>query len=250
MMETPAMPYHATGIRVESLSKTFVMHLRGGLQIPAVNDVSFRATAGECAVLSGPSGAGKSSILKMIYGSYRADSGSIFLETGSARYDIAQASPRRILAMRKHTIGYVSQFLRVIPRVSTLDIVRTACSRVSGDKVAAQSRAQELLTRLHIPEQLWSLPPQTFSGGEQQRINIARGFGAERSVLLLDEPTASLDADNRSVVIEMIREKKQAGVTIVGIFHDEHVREAVADIVVPMARTAGANSEKQDAVSV
>ncbi len=238
-----------TSVRVDHLNKTFVMHLRGGVRIPAVRDVSFHAAAGQCLVLAGPSGAGKSSILKMIYGSYRADSGSIVFDDGCEACDVVEASPRRILALRSRKIGYVSQFLRVIPRVSTLDIIRSACAGGGTGHQAAQVRAEILLKRLNIPEALWSLPPQTFSGGEQQRINIARCFGADKPVLLLDEPTASLDAENKAVVTAMIREKKRAGVTIIGIFHDTEIREAVADKVIAVEPIDIANSETEYAVT-
>ena len=242
--------YHpSTSVRVENLSKTFVMHLRDGLKIPAIRNLSFEADAGECAVLAGPSGAGKSSVLKMIYGSYRADSGTIIIDNGREAADVVQSTPRQILSLRNRAIGYVSQFLRVIPRVSTLDIVRAACLDSSSSQESAATHAAELLTRLNIPEHLWGVPPQTFSGGEQQRINIARGFGAKRPILLLDEPTASLDNENMATVVDMIHEKKRAGVTIIGIFHDAQVRAAVADKSIAIAPVNPAFKETVDELS-
>src|SRR5205085_1162386 len=135
---------------------------------------------GECVALAGPSGAGKSSILKMIYGNYRADRGAILVRAGDELVDIVQAGPRRILELRRAVIGYVSQFLRVIPRVGTLDVVAAAAAEGGLGPDDARDRAADLLARLHIPRQLWQLPPATFSGGEQQRVNIARGLAAER----------------------------------------------------------------------
>jgi alpha-D-ribose 1-methylphosphonate 5-triphosphate synthase subunit PhnL len=216
-------------IRLSAVAKTFVMHLRGGASLPVVSGVSFDVRAGECVVLGGPSGAGKSSILKMIYGNYRADSGRIEIQGPAGWIDLAHAEPRAILALRKSTIGYVSQFLRVIPRVSAHDIVAAAARQTGLDSAAADRRSASLLEILNIPERLWRLPPATFSGGEQQRINIACGFAAERPILLLDEPTASLDAANRAAVVELILARKRAGATILGIFHDEEVRDRVAD---------------------
>jgi alpha-D-ribose 1-methylphosphonate 5-triphosphate synthase subunit PhnL len=194
--------------------------------------VSFDVAPGECVVLGGPSGAGKSSILKMIYGNYSADAGEILVARDGKMADIVTAAPRDMLALRRDYVGYVSQFLRTIPRVSTLDVVAEPLVPRGVDKGAAQSRAATLLARLNLAERLWSLPPATFSGGEQQRVNIARGFITDHPILLLDEPTASLDATNRQIVIDMIEEKKRAGVAMVGIFHDDDVRHSVASLVI------------------
>lgn len=215
-------------ISVEGLSKTFKLHLMGGTELPVIERAGLSVHAGECVVLGGPSGAGKSSILKMIYGNYLADHGSIIIQGEAGPVDIVKATPRQILRLRASTLGYVSQFLKVIPRVSTFDIVRSEIKQADD---IADARARDLLTRLSLPERLWSLPPATFSGGEQQRVNIARGFAADHSILLLDEPTASLDRHNRQAVIELIQEKKTTGIAILAIFHDEEVREALADRV-------------------
>ena len=223
-------------LRLSGAGKTFTMHLQGGIRLPVVADVNFAVESGQCVVLAGPSGAGKSSILKMIYGSYRCDQGEILVRHGNALVDIANAQPRQVLHLRRHVIGYVSQFLRVVPRVPALDVVAEAIGR-SG-LAAGRARAADLLRRLNIPERLWSLPPATFSGGEQQRINIARGFLPELPILLLDEPTASLDAENRRAVVDLVAEKKRRGAAIVAIVHDEDVRNAIADRVVDVTRFA------------
>ena len=219
----------ATPLIVSEVAKSFIMHLRGGLVLPVISNVSFSVASGECVVLGGPSGIGKSSILKMLYGNYAVDQGQILINHGGRIVDIASADPRTVLEVRRGTLGYVSQFLRTVPRVSTLDVVAEplVARGVAADE--ARERASELLSRLNLPMDLWQLPPSTFSGGEQQRVNIARGFITDHAVLLLDEPTASLDATNRAVVVSMIRAKKEAGVALLGIFHDEEVREAVAD---------------------
>ena len=225
---------------IRDLGKTFTMHLQGGLVIPVVSGVSLTVAAGECVVLGGPSGAGKSSILKMIYRNYRADSGAIAVVAGDETVDVASAAPRRVLALRRTTIGYVSQFLRVIPRVPALAVVAEAATAFGIERDEADRRARDLLTLLNVPERLWSLPPATFSGGEQQRVNIARGFIADHPILLLDEPTASLDARNRAAVVELIETKKRTGTAIVGIFHDDDVRERVASRIVDVTRFAAA----------
>lgn len=223
-------------IELIDVSKTFTLHLQHGTVLNVISNVSFQANAGECIVLGGPSGAGKSSILKILYGNYRCDEGSVLVRSNEKHVDIAKASPQEVLKLRRNTIGYVSQFLRVIPRVSTLDIVATAGTDSGLAQEEATSRAQELLTLLNVPKRLWGLPPATFSGGEQQRVNIARGMIDNKPILLLDEPTASLDAKNRAVVVELIRQKLAVGTTIIGIFHDEDVRDAVATRIVDVAR--------------
>ena len=228
----------ATPLVVSEVAKSFTMHLRDAVRIAVVEQVSFSLTSGECAVLGGPSGAGKSSILKMLYGNYGVDTGQIIVKHRGAFMDIARASAREVLAVRLETMGYVSQFLRVVPRVSALDVVAEPLTLRGEDAAVAREKAMELLSRLNLPERLWDLPPATFSGGEQQRVNIARGFITSHPILLLDEPTASLDAGNRQVVIDLIREKKQAGVALLGIFHDQDVREVVADSIIDVTAFA------------
>ncbi|MCB1475079.1 MAG: phosphonate C-P lyase system protein PhnL [Rhodobiaceae bacterium] len=219
-------------LRISGLDKTFTLHLQGGTVIPVMKDANLSVSEGECVALAGPSGAGKSSLLRMIYANYRANAGEILIREQDTMTNIVTADPRKIIELRRSTIGYVSQFLRVIPRVSAIDIVAepAVVQGRAGDD--ARDAARALLARLNLPERLWALPPATFSGGEQQRVNIARGFLSSYDLLLLDEPTASLDAANRRVVMDMIGEKKAAGVAIVAIFHDEEVRDAIADRVV------------------
>jgi alpha-D-ribose 1-methylphosphonate 5-triphosphate synthase subunit PhnL len=208
-------------LQTRGLAKTFTLHLREGLRMPVLSGVDLDVRSGECVVLAGPSGAGKSTLMRSLYGNYRADGGSIWVRHRDEMVDIAAADPRTILDVRQHTLGYVSQFLRVVPRVPALDVV----AEVVGDKAAART----LLLRLNIPARLHRIPPATFSGGEQQRVNLARGFIAGHPILLLDEPTASLDAENRAVVVDMVREAKGNGTAIVAICHDADVRDAIAD---------------------
>ncbi len=231
----PVLP-DAVLLQVAGLGKSFTLHLQGGVRLPVVANVAFELRAGECVALGGPSGSGKSSILKMVYGNYCADAGSILVADAGGPVEMVGAAPRRVLRLRRERIGYVSQFLRVIPRVPTLDVVAEPLLLSGTAPEEARRRAAELLARLNLPERLWSLPPATFSGGEQQRVNVARGFIAPLPLLLLDEPTASLDAANRQVVIELIAEKKRAGCGVLGIFHDDETRAAVADRVVDVIR--------------
>ena len=218
-------------LHTEGLDKSFTLHLQGGTRIPVLAGVDLAVRAGECVALSGPSGAGKSTLMRCLYGNYGAGAGRIWLAYRGAELDLASADPRAVIEARRESIGYVSQFLRVIPRVSTRDIVAEPMVARGMVRSDALSRASALLDRLNLPERLHSLPPATFSGGEQQRVNLALGFGPRYQVLLLDEPNASLDAANRAIVIGLIHEAKQAGTAIIGIFHDAEVREAVADRV-------------------
>lgn len=227
-------------IDIQNAEKTFTMHLQGGVRLPVVRGVSFQVEPGECVVLSGPSGAGKSSILKMIFGNYRCDGGRIGIRHNGAEIDLASAEPRQVLGVRRTTIGYVSQFLRAVPRVATIDVVAEPLIVAGVARTEARERAGQLLRRLNIPERLWALPPSTFSGGEQQRVNIARGFISDLPVLLLDEPTASLDAANRAVVVELIAEKKRKGVAMVAIVHDDEIRHLIADRIVDVTSFASA----------
>ncbi len=215
-------------IEISGLSKTFTLHNQGGTVIPVMQGVALSVARGECVGLVGASGAGKSTLMRMIWGNYLAASGSILV----AGVDVARAEPREILALRRATLGYVSQFLRVVPRVPTVDVVAEPLLNLGVPADEARARAEALLARLNIPQGLWGLSPTTFSGGEQQRVNIARGFIHGWPVMLLDEPTASLDAMNREVVLRLIEEAKAGGAAILGIFHDEGARERVCDRLV------------------
>ena len=214
-------------LEAQNVGKTFTLHVQDGTAIPVFKGVGLTLSAGDCVALTGNSGAGKSSFMRMLYANYVCSEGSIRVRHGGDWVDMATATPRRILEVRRRTMGYVSQFLRVIPRVSTLDIVAEPLRMLGADADAARDRAGALLARLNIPEKLRSLSPLTFSDGEQQRVNIARGFVAGHPILLLDEPTASLDAGNRTTVLELIEEAKVDGSAILGIFHDGAVRDAV-----------------------
>ena len=225
-----------TPLIVSEVFKSFTMHLRDGIELPVVRNVNFSVQAGECVVLGGPSGIGKSSILKMLYGNYAIDSGQILIKHEGQMVDIGSAAPRTVLEVRHRSLGYVSQFLRTVPRVAAVDVVAEPLLARKVPVEEARERAGELLSKLNLPRQLWSLPPATFSGGEQQRVNIARGFITDHAILLLDEPTASLDAANRKVVVEMVRQKKSEGTALLGIFHDEEVREAVADRILDVSQ--------------
>lgn len=220
-------------LQLKKVTKQFTLHHQHGAQLNVLNAVDMTVSKGECVVLDGPSGMGKSTLLKLIYANYRASSGEIeVLQADGSTLELTKADPRELVRMRRYTVGYVSQFLRVIPRVSALDVVAEPLIEDVAHDIDAIEEAREiaraLLTRLRIPESLWELPPATFSGGEQQRINIARNMIKPRPILLLDEPTASLDAANTQTVIDLIQEALARGAALVGIFHDANVGKAVA----------------------
>ncbi len=220
-----------TVLQVENLRKGFTLHQQGSVSLSVLQGLSLSVNAGECLALSGPSGSGKSTLMRCLYGNYRADSGSIWVKhvcVASPReenwIDLCQLQPHELLAVRQKTIGYVSQFLRVIPRVPALEVAAEPLLELGVKTEVAFDKVKELFHRLNLPERLWKLSPTTFSGGEKQRVNIARALCMNYPILLLDEPTSALDTTNRQVVIELLAEHKTAGCALVGIFHDEEVQ--------------------------
>ena len=225
-------------IHVQNVSKTFVLHQQNGVCLPVLQNASLEVSNGECVVLHGHSGSGKSTLLRSLYANYLPDEGHIHIRHNNEWVDLVQAPARKVLEVRRSTIGWVSQFLRVIPRISALDVVMQPLLDLGVPRETCAAKAASLLTRLNVPERLWHLAPSTFSGGEQQRVNIARGFIVDYPILLLDEPTASLDSKNSAAVMELIEQAKARGAAIVGIFHDETVRSRVADRLHPMGTNA------------
>jgi alpha-D-ribose 1-methylphosphonate 5-triphosphate synthase subunit PhnL len=227
-------------LAVRGLCKTFTLHTQGGVELPVLRGVDLAVERGECVVLSDPSGSGKSTLLRAIYGNYRAQAGEILVRHAGGVVDIARAEPRAVLDVRRRTLGYVSQFLRVVPRVPALDVVVEPLRALGVPQAEAAARGRALLERMRIPERLWSLSPVTFSGGEQQRVNVARGLAAQHPILLLDEPTASLDAESRAAVVTLIAEARDRGTAILGTFHDAAVRAALATRLIRLHGEAAA----------
>jgi alpha-D-ribose 1-methylphosphonate 5-triphosphate synthase subunit PhnL len=215
-----AMTSSSFAIDVRSLEKSFHLHTQGDVALTVLRGIDFRVFGGECVVLSGPSGAGKSTLLRCLYGNYLSQAGQVLIRHDGEMIDIATAHHRTILDVRRRTLGYVSQFLRVVPRVPTLDVVAEPLVHAGIPVEHARAKAADLLSRLAVPERLWTVAPQTFSGGEQQRVNIARGFALDYPILLLDEPTSALDPENRQRVAGLIEDAKRRGAAVVGIFHD------------------------------
>jgi alpha-D-ribose 1-methylphosphonate 5-triphosphate synthase subunit PhnL len=222
-------------IRVEALTKTFLMHLRGGARIDAFRDVSFGVSPGEFLGVSGPSGSGKSSLLKCLYRTYVPTNGAIwYTDAGSRMRNLAVEDEHVILGLRRQEIGYVSQFFPVIPRVSALDTLSNGMVASGFARRESEERARDLLGRLGIPQPLWDMFPSTFSGGEKQRINIIHAVIARPRFLLLDEPTASLDSASAHEAVSLILELKRAGTAMIGVFHDAALLSRLSDRVVEM----------------
>lgn len=225
-----------TLLQAENLRKGFTLHGQGGLHLSVLEEVSLTVNKGECVALQGASGSGKSTLMRSLYANYRVDAGHIWIrhqgqapDQAATWVDLTECESHDLIALRQHTIGYVSQFLRVIPRVPALEVAAEPLMEIGVERETALEKVRSLFTHLNLPERLWSLSPTTFSGGEKQRVNIARAFVVDRPILLLDEPTASLDAENREAVIQLIEEKKSQGCGLVGIFHDVDVRSRVCN---------------------
>jgi len=211
---------YATGI-----DKSFTLHNQGGIKLSVLNNASLEVKAGECVALTGESGSGKSTLMKSLYGNYSVDRGEIWLKHYNNWVDLVKLQPHQVIEVRQQTVGYVSQFLRVIPRVSALDVASEPLLELGANIDTAHQKIKKLFSLLNLPERLWQLSPTTFSGGEKQRVNIARALAVDYPIFLLDEPTSALDAKNRQVVVELLTEKKKQGCALIGIFHDREVRE-------------------------
>ncbi len=218
-----------TLLKANALYKSFTLHTQGGIRLPVLEELSFELKAGECVALTGTSGSGKSTFMRCLYGNYRVDSGSIWVKHKGEWVDLAGTEPHQLLAIRQTTIGYVSQFLRVIPRVAALDVAAEPLLELGVELTEAREQATQMFSRLNLPERLWNVSPTTFSGGEKQRVNIARALLVNYPILLFDEPTSALDATNRQVVIDLLQERKALGCAMIGIFHDEEVLTQVCD---------------------
>jgi len=223
-------------LKVTNLNKKFTIHTQGSREIDGFNTVNFKMERGEFLALMGPSGAGKSSLLKCIYRTYLPSSGSILLNTDAGQFDLASLSEGDIIDLRKSEIGYVSQFLKVLPRISATDVVAAPIIELGESEENSVQRAKDIMNFLDLREELFDISPLTFSGGEQQRVNIARAIAAPKQLLLLDEPTASLDSERTEKVVSLLNNLKKDGITMIGIFHDEKIAETVSNIMIRMER--------------
>ncbi len=225
-------------LKVEGLGKSFTLHNRGGARVRGFADVGFSLNRGQLLALTGPSGAGKSSVLRTIYRTYLADSGHVWFRRGDGtEVDLVCCPESRVLDLRRREIGFVTQFLKILPRVSALDAVAAPLIEIGTEEEEARERARAMLARLGIRPELFDLSPLTFSGGEQQRVNIARGIIAPKELILLDEPTASLDQKSAEVVLELLDDLKRRSIAMIAIFHDRRKIETIGDIIVNIGRS-------------
>lgn len=213
-------------IELKNVNKKFILHNQKGTVLKVLKNINLEIKTGECIALVGKSGIGKSTFLKMLYGNYLPSSGEINIYNNN-KINIANALEHQIINLRRYFIGYVSQFLRVLPRVPTIEIVSDTLKQQSLFDEHSLIKIKKLLSELNIQESMWNLSPLTFSGGEQQRVNLAKTLIGNYSILLLDEPTASLDDINKSIVIDMIKSKLKKDVTIIVIVHDKKIRNEI-----------------------
>jgi alpha-D-ribose 1-methylphosphonate 5-triphosphate synthase subunit PhnL len=213
----------------DQLYKGFTLHHQDSIRLSVLNGISLEVKSGECLALVGASGAGKSTLLRSLYGNYRVDRGAIWIKHLGSWVNLPQLESHQLIEVRQKTIGYISQFLRVIPRVPALEVAAEPLLELGIASEIAYNTVRALFVRLNLPERLWNLSPTTFSGGEKQRVNIARAWSVPYPILLLDEPTAALDAANREVVMQLIEERKADGCALIGIFHDDEVRSRVCN---------------------
>lgn len=221
-----------TILSIDGLSKTFDMHVLGDTQVVGLDDVSFDVSEGEFVAVVGESGSGKSSLLKCLYRTYDPSSGSVTYHGPDGDVDLTACSNRTVVGLRGDIVGYTSQFLDEIPRVSAVDVVGRPLVEQGVDREAARETARELLSALSVPEALWNAYPATFSGGERQRVNLAQALAPKPKLLLLDEPTSALDPETRRAAIDLLESYLGPETTVIGVFHDTDVVEAVADRVV------------------
>jgi alpha-D-ribose 1-methylphosphonate 5-triphosphate synthase subunit PhnL len=216
-------------LEIQHLHKVFDLHILNGKRIEALKDINMTLQDGEIVGLTGKSGSGKSSLMKCIYRTYLASGGAILYHSKTGKLDLVKASDHEIIALRKNEITYCSQFLSVIPRVPAVDVVCERLFRIQANAAEARQQAMDMLERLGLPRELWDAFPVTFSGGEQQRINVARAIISKPRFLLIDEPTASLDIKTKDVVIDLILELKKNGTSVLCISHDEYTLSRLTD---------------------
>lgn len=216
-------------LEIKGLGKTFHLH-NLNKEITALKGLDLNLRKGEFGAVIGRSGSGKSTILKSIYRTYLPYEGEIWYHSEKfGPVDLAALDERRIIYLRRYEIAYVSQFLKVIPRTTAIEITEKSVLEMGEDKKIAREKAAEILRHFQLNENLWDSYPSTFSGGEKLRLNIASAMIKKPRLLLLDEPTASLDNQSKEKVRELIQQLKTEGCTMLGIFHDIEFMEGLCD---------------------
>lgn len=220
-------------LAVRDIEKHITLHILDGKRVDPLRGVSFDLAPGEFLGIVGPSGAGKSSLIKCLNRTYLADGGeAMFRASDGSLVDLLSTDERTMIRLRRTEIHYVSQFLKAPPRVPAIDVVASVIVNRGGDPTEARARAAETLGMLGIGPDLQSSYPSLFSGGEQQRVNVARALVDPPRLLLLDEPTSALDSENRARVLEIVRKAQANGTAMIGIFHDIEMLQQLADNVI------------------
>jgi alpha-D-ribose 1-methylphosphonate 5-triphosphate synthase subunit PhnL len=227
-----------TILTVDNLSKTFAMHVLGETRVIGLDDISFAVDEGEFLGVVGRSGSGKSSLLKCLYRTYEPTGGQARYESRNGPVDLATCPEREVLALRGDEIGYASQFLDEIPRVPAVDVVARPLRESGMAPADARDQATDLLEQLQLPDDLFEAYPATFSGGERQRVNLARAIAPRPRLLLLDEPTSALDPETRAAAIDLLRSYLDDGTTVIGVFHERDVIEELTDRVIVLDNAA------------
>lgn len=231
---------------VRALTKGFTMHHLGA-QMAAFDGISFSLNAGEFLLLKGRNGAGKSTLLRTLYRSYLADSGEILFHSSYGPIDLARAADVDISLLRQNEIGFVTQFLTARPRVSAEALVAEPLRQSGVEQTEALDQARHWLQAFGVKEALWAAYPTTFSGGEQQKVNLARALIRPKRLLLLDEPTASLDASARAALLERLADLKAKGTALIGVFHHPGDVATLIDREIDLTPDAP-QEERQDVV--
>ncbi len=230
---------------IEGLSKTFTLH-HLDKQIGAFFDVSFSVAAGEFVLLKGANGAGKSTLLRTLYRSYLPQSGQVRFQSVHGEIDLARAAEVDIAHLRRTEIGFVTQFLTARPRVSAEDIVAEPLRQAGHGQDDARDAARAALATFGVKPDLWRAYPTTFSGGEQQKVNLARALILPQKLLLLDEPTASLDAQARAALVARLAELKAGGTAMIGVFHHPDDVAHLIDRIVDLTPEQTPQEERAD----
>ncbi|MCC0638101.1 MULTISPECIES: phosphonate C-P lyase system protein PhnL [unclassified Clostridioides] len=223
-------------LEVNNFSKDFELHALNKT-IKACSEINFTISKGEFLGIIGKSGAGKSTILKSIYKTYIPTTGEIIFNSEIyGKIDLSTIGDREMINLRKKEIGYVSQFLKTLPRITAIELVVHSLIESGFEKDCAYDMAKDILTQFEIKENLWDAYPNNFSGGEKLRLNLAQAMVKKPRLLLLDEPTASLDNQSKIYVKEKMLELKNQGTTMIGIFHDIEFMETVIDKTFTMTK--------------
>ncbi len=212
----------------------------------AFEDISLTLNAGQFLLLKGRNGAGKSTLLRTLYRSYLAGSGQILFHSSHGVIDLARAADVDVTLLRQTEIGFVTQFLTARPRVSAEALVAEPLRRAGRPFAEAIEEARHWLETFGVKPDLWAAYPTTFSGGEQQKVNLARALILPQRLLLLDEPTASLDVNARAALVKRLADLKSGGTAMIGVFHHPGDVADLIDTEIDLTPDNQAQEDRED----